>query len=167
MASPASPTLSAAEPDLSTKLAIERTRLAHERTLMAWVRTATSLISFGFTIYKFFEYLRESQSAPTSGALGPREFAVLMIGIGITAMILATIGHRRSMRALRAEYGALIPYSLGRPRPGSLASFCSSRCCYECSPTTWGQVRHAVRAEPRTSVSLAQVRWTSTQVSER
>ena len=28
------------------------------------------------------------------------------------AMILATLGHRRSMRALRAEYGALIPYSL-------------------------------------------------------
>ena len=101
------------EPDLSTKLAIERTRLAHERTLMAWVRTATSLISFGFTIYKFFEYLRESQRGPTtSSAIGPREFAVLMIGIGIMAMILATIGHRRSMRALRVEYGALIPHSL-------------------------------------------------------
>jgi len=48
----------------STKLAIERTRLAHERTLMAWVRTATSLISFGFTVYKFFQYLRESQGRP-------------------------------------------------------------------------------------------------------
>jgi DMSO/TMAO reductase YedYZ heme-binding membrane subunit len=35
-----------------------------------------------------------------------------MIGIGITALILATIGHRRSMRALRADYGALIPSSL-------------------------------------------------------
>jgi putative membrane protein len=97
----------------STKLAIERTRLAHERTLMAWVRTATSLISFGFTIYKFFEYLRESpQGGPTSSAIGPREFAMVMIGIGITAMILATIAHHRSMRALRAEYGAVIPYSL-------------------------------------------------------
>lgn len=96
----------------STKLAIERTRLAHERTLMAWVRTATSLISFGFTIYKFFEYLRESQGAATRSAIGPREFAVVMIGIGITTMILATIGHRRSMRAFRADYGALIPYSL-------------------------------------------------------
>ena len=106
----------AASPDqdvsTSTKLAIERTRLAHERTLMAWVRTATSLISFGFTIYKFFEYLRDSQGSPTTSAVGPREFAVLMIGIGITAMILATIGHRRSMRAMRADYGALIPYSL-------------------------------------------------------
>ena len=42
----------------ATKLAVERTRLAYERTLMAWVRTSTSLISFGFTIYKFFQYLR-------------------------------------------------------------------------------------------------------------
>ena len=57
-------------------------------------------------------YLRESQGAPTRGAIGPREFALVMIGITITAMILATIGHRRSMRALRADYGALIPYSL-------------------------------------------------------
>jgi putative membrane protein len=107
----------AASPDqdlsTSTKLAIERTRLAHERTLMAWVRTATSLISFGFTVYKFFQYLRESsQGPPTTGAIGPREFGGLMIGIGITSLILATIGHRRSMRALRADYGVLIPYSL-------------------------------------------------------
>ena len=43
----------------ATQLAVERTRLAYERTLMAWVRTATSLISFGFTIYKFFQFLRE------------------------------------------------------------------------------------------------------------
>ncbi len=106
------PVSSEQELSTSTKLAIERTRLSHERTLMAWVRTATSLISFGFTIYKFFEYLRESQGAPTRSAIGPREFAVVMIGIGITSMILATIGHRRSMRALRTEYGALIPYSL-------------------------------------------------------
>ena len=42
--------------DAGTRLAVDRTRLAYERTLMAWVRTATSLISFGFTIYKFFEF---------------------------------------------------------------------------------------------------------------
>ena len=99
------------DPSTATKLAIERTRLAHERTLMAWIRTATSLISFGFTIYKFFQYLKESPGAPASGAIGPREFGGLMIGIGITSLILATIGHRRAMRALRADYGALIPYS--------------------------------------------------------
>ena len=43
--------------DTSTRLAIERTRLANERTLMAWIRTCTSLIAFGFTIFKVFQYL--------------------------------------------------------------------------------------------------------------
>ncbi len=49
------------EIDTGTRLAVDRTRLAHERTLMAWVRTATSLISFGFTIYKFFEFEMSKQ----------------------------------------------------------------------------------------------------------
>ena len=93
-------------------LAVERTRLAHERTLMAWVRTGTSLISFGFTIYKFFQYLRESQHAAAAGVIGPREFALLMIAVGIIALLFATVGHIRSMRTLRAEYGPLIPYSM-------------------------------------------------------
>ena len=42
--------------DTSTRLAAERTRLASERTLMAWIRTSTSLIAFGFTIFKFFQW---------------------------------------------------------------------------------------------------------------
>jgi len=40
-------------------LALDRTRLAAERTLMAWVRTALSMISFGFTIYKFLQVLQQ------------------------------------------------------------------------------------------------------------
>lgn len=57
----------------STQLAVERTRLAHERTLMAWVRTAASLISFGFTIYKFFQYMRGNRPDVVDGAIGPRD----------------------------------------------------------------------------------------------
>jgi uncharacterized membrane protein YidH (DUF202 family) len=41
--------------DVSTRFFFERTLFSHERTLMSWVRTATSLITFGFTIYKFFQ----------------------------------------------------------------------------------------------------------------
>ena len=41
----------------ANEMAVDRTRMAHERTLMAWVRTATSLISFGFSIYKFADIL--------------------------------------------------------------------------------------------------------------
>ena len=93
--------------DSSTALAVERTRLAHERTLMAWVRTATSLISFGFTIYKAFEYLRERQPAVAHGILGPRNFALVLIGLGIGALILTTLQHRGDLRRLEARYGAL------------------------------------------------------------
>jgi putative membrane protein len=94
----------------SNQLALDRTRLAHERTLMAWVRTATSLISFGFTIYKFFQYLREDHPV-REGLVGPREFALAMISIGLVALTLATIEHRRQRRSLRAIYGT-VPYSL-------------------------------------------------------
>jgi putative membrane protein len=97
----------------ATKLAVDRTRLAHERTLMAWVRTATSLISFGFTIYKFFQYLRQGQGPPPEGMLGLRGFALLMIAIGLTALLLATLQHRRDRHALQAEFGVQ-PYSLAQ-----------------------------------------------------
>jgi putative membrane protein len=98
--------------DLSdaNRLALERTRLAYERTLMAWVRTAISLISFGFTIYKFFQYLRETQPTAPGAEFGPREFGMLMISIGVITLALATADHRRSMRALREQYGN-VPYS--------------------------------------------------------
>ena len=87
-------------------LALDRTRLAYERTLMAWVRTSTSLISFGFTIYKFFQYLRESQTTPPESRLfGAREYALLMIGVGVVALVLATFDHRRNLHALRTSYG--------------------------------------------------------------
>jgi putative membrane protein len=92
-------------PSTSTQLAIERTLLAHERTLMAWVRTAASLISFGFTIYKFFEGMRESgEIKGTTHLLGSRTFALLMIGIGLTALIMATIQHLKDTNKLKTQY---------------------------------------------------------------
>ena len=106
--------------DTGTRLAVDRTRLAHERTLMAWVRTAASLISFGFTIYKFFQVLRDNQPGDT-GIMGPRGFAILLIVIGIMSLVLGTIEHRLSMRALRAEFGAVVPRSLATAI-GSLVS---------------------------------------------
>jgi inner membrane protein YidH len=99
------------EMSVSNRLALDRTRLAYERTLMAWVRTATSLISFGFTIFKFFQFLREDRPALSEGAIGPRGFALLMIVIGLTALLLATLEHRRHLNALRTSYGPL-PISL-------------------------------------------------------
>ena len=89
----------------STELALDRTHLAHDRTLMAWVRTATSLISFGFTIYKFFQYLREEGRArPVQGPFGPREFAFTMICIGLISLLLATLQHWQFRKKLRIRY---------------------------------------------------------------
>lgn len=91
--------------DAGTRLAVDRTRLAHERTLMAWVRTATSLISFGFTIYKFFQFEAGKGAIPPSPLVSPRQFAMIMIGTGLAALALSLFEHHRSMQALRAEYG--------------------------------------------------------------
>ena len=97
---------------VATELALDRTRLAHERTLMAWIRTATSLITFGFTIYKFFQYLVEKgQGEQRDRLIGPRGFGLIMIGMGLFALLLATISHRRDMQALRRKY-VHVPYSL-------------------------------------------------------
>src|SRR5215468_103264 len=98
----------------ATQLAVDRTRLAYERTLMAWVRTATSLISFGFTIYKFFEFLREENAGNMPHAdhlIGSRQFALLMILIGLGTLGVATLQHRQHIQMLRTQ-GALIPSSL-------------------------------------------------------
>ena len=96
--------------DAGTRLAVDRTRLAYERTMMAWVRTSASLISFGFTIHKFFQFRVEQGAVPPSSLLGPGRFGGLMISIGLVALVLATIDHRRSMQMLRASYGPM-PYS--------------------------------------------------------
>ena len=93
---------------------------------MAWVRTATSLISFGFTIYKFFQYLREKEPGfAGDGLLGPRGFALMMIGIGLTALAVATIPVGTEWKAA-AEIAALTAIVVGalvlearRPASGS------------------------------------------------
>jgi putative membrane protein len=105
-------TLPAADaPPSATQLAIDRTRLAFERTTMAWVRTATSLITFGSSVYKFFQI--EANKEVPGRIIGPREFALMMISIGIFALIIATVQHVQSMRTMRAHSrGMHVPRSL-------------------------------------------------------
>jgi putative membrane protein len=99
------------ELSVANQMALDRTRLAYGRTQMAWVRTATSLISFRFTIFKFFEYLKDQRAPAPERWFGPREFALLMIVTGLAALLLSSIDHRRHMQALRSQYGS-VPYSL-------------------------------------------------------
>ena len=87
--------------DAGTGLAYERTFLAHERTQMAWVRTALALISFGFTIAKFFELLHVKDGVP-GPRLQPRTVGILMIAIGLVALLVSTWQHERALQVLRA-----------------------------------------------------------------
>jgi len=86
-------------------LGLERTFLAFERSLMAWLRTSLAMISFGFTLAKFFEYLEEQRGGPVVGHFG-RTWAsdtvgLAMITIGTVALVLAVIQHKRRVDALR------------------------------------------------------------------
>lgn len=55
--------------------------------------------------------MQEQRTGIQERLLGPREFALLMIGVGIIALALATWQHRRDMKALRAAHPE-VPYSL-------------------------------------------------------
>jgi putative membrane protein len=105
--------------DVSTRLAFDRTRVAYDRTIMAWIRTAASLISFGFSIYKFFQ-IEKPSGEPGHRLIGPREFAISMVALGLISLLLGTVEYRQNMRSLRAEYPEM-PRSL----TGALAAFIS------------------------------------------
>ena len=91
--------------DINTKLSYERTFLAQERTLMAWVRTSSSLITFGFSIYKFFQLERGmGKEFASAQVVGPWQFSMILIVIGVVALVLATIQHRRQLQMLKVEY---------------------------------------------------------------
>lgn len=98
-----------------TKMAVSRTVAAYDRTLMAWVRTAVSLISFGFTIYKFFQAVVERGIQPGFGIMGPRELGILMLSMGFLSILAATIQNHLELKRISAEYPQYkIPFSVSK-----------------------------------------------------
>jgi uncharacterized membrane protein YidH (DUF202 family) len=85
-----------------TDLAIDRTVLAAERSLMAWIRTALSMISFGFGLYKFFQYTGEGvgpgiiHGRPNS----PRNLGLTLIGLGSVALSAAAWQHWHFLKTI-------------------------------------------------------------------
>jgi len=78
-----------------TDLAIQRTIIASERTLMAWIRTAISMIGFGFSIYKFFQYLPEEiAKGNIRNPQAPRNLGLTLIALGTLALLAAAWQHR-------------------------------------------------------------------------
>ncbi len=96
-------TRSAPTLDDSTRLAFERTRNSYENTMMSWIRTATSLITFGFSIYKFFQ-IEAPNEKQRNYLIGPREFAIALVCIGLLSLVLATLENRQNIRELGAQY---------------------------------------------------------------
>jgi putative membrane protein len=123
-----STTVFPARSDANVTLSVDRTRLSYDRTLMSWIRTATSLITFGFTIYKFFQIESDRMVAASSRLIGPREFSLMMIAIGLTSLLVATIEHSRDLSALKAQFPqARFPRSTARFMAGliSLLGVCA------------------------------------------
>jgi putative membrane protein len=89
-----------AAPRSNNLLAMDRSRMASERTLMAWLRTSLSMISFGFTIFKFLEALQQQATNKALRPDSPRNVGLALIGIGTFALIVACVQHRRYLQAL-------------------------------------------------------------------
>lgn len=92
-----------AELSVSARFDLERTRIAYENLMMSWIRTATSLITFGFSIYKFFQ-IEGQGSTRANRLIGPRGFALALVVIGLAALALATVEYRQNIQIVKAQY---------------------------------------------------------------
>lgn len=88
-----------------TQLAYDRTALANDRTLMAWIRTATSLISFGFTIYKFFQDFKKAEGSEVRNTIiGPRDLGIILITFGFLGLFFGLLQYRSDMRRIHINF---------------------------------------------------------------
>jgi putative membrane protein len=89
-----------------TDLALERTIIASERTLMAWIRTAISMIGFGFSIYKFFQYQAEEIAAGNiRRPQAPRNLGLSLVALGTLGLMAGAWQHRNFLNQLGAHRG--------------------------------------------------------------
>ena len=87
-----------------TDLALQRTIIAGERTLMAWIRTALSMIGFGFSIFKFFQYMPEEIAAGNiRRPQAPRNLGLTLIALGTLALAAATWQHRNFLKKIGSQ----------------------------------------------------------------
>jgi putative membrane protein len=103
------PTTSKSSPDLisvelssrRTGMSFQRTRMSADRTLMSVIRTSLSLIGFGFTIFQFFQKLKEGNLL--TSAAPARNFGIALVSLGIAMLVLGIIYHVQFMLGLRNE----------------------------------------------------------------
>ncbi len=84
-----------------TNMALRRTQIAAERTLMAWIRTSLSMIGFGFSIYKFFQYLPEEiATGNIRRPQAPRNLGLSLIALGTVALAVAAWQHMNFLKEI-------------------------------------------------------------------
>lgn len=86
--------------DKTTEMSITRTRFAAERTLMSWIRTSFAMISFGFTIIKFFQYLKVPANPVVVQVTGSAHLGLFLILTGTFCLIPGMIEHRKTLNEL-------------------------------------------------------------------
>ena len=95
------------------------TRMSTERTLMSWNRTSLSLITFGFTIYQFFQHFQEVTVGPNAvDPEAPRNLGLTLIIIGTLGTLLALGHYVQMVRYLRGAEFKAIGLRPGLPHPG-------------------------------------------------
>jgi inner membrane protein YidH len=82
-----------------TGMSFQRTRMSADRTLMSVIRTALSLIGFGFTIFQFFQKMRDANVLSRVNA--PRNFGIALVVIGIGMLIFGIVYQIQFMTGLR------------------------------------------------------------------
>jgi len=87
-----------------TDLALQRTIIAAERTLMAWIRTAISMIGFGFSIFKFFQYQAEEiATGNIRRPQAPRNLGLSLVALGTLALAAAAWQHKNFLKQIGAS----------------------------------------------------------------
>lgn len=95
-----------------TELSLHRTRMSADRTLMSIIRTALSLISFGFTIFQFFRYLKESAGGTQPRFAAAKDFGLALVILGVGMLALGIWNHVSFMLKLRASRKELVDAGL-------------------------------------------------------
>jgi putative membrane protein len=90
--------------DLATRCSLKRTQLSAERTLMSWIRTSFSMISFGFTIGKFLQYLESQPGADFHVGQG-NAIPTLLILLGLVSLFVGIWEFRHMLTELKATVG--------------------------------------------------------------
>ncbi len=76
---------------------------------MSIIRTSLSLISFGFTIFLFFRYLRQSISAMQAVPIGAAaHFSLALVLLGNAMLLMGIFYHVKFMEDLRTERMGLL-----------------------------------------------------------